>query len=150
MTRLATDPLMLMVPAHHQLASRSRIEITRLRNEVFISGTADDPNRVALASACARAGFTPQVAFETADYAATASMVRHGFAVAVVPRLAWPAGTHGVARLSLRGRTAASWRGTSRWHSEPAEPGPDHRATPPPDPVLASSALKAACKTEPE
>ena len=103
MTRLATDPLMLMVPAHHQLASRSRIEITQLRNEVFISGTADDPNRVALASACARAGFTPQVAFETADYAATASMVRHGFAVAVVPRLAWPAGTHGVARLSLRG-----------------------------------------------
>jgi len=55
------------------------------------------------ASACARAGFTPQVAFETADYAAAASTVRHGFAIAVVPRLAWPADTRGVARLSLRG-----------------------------------------------
>jgi DNA-binding transcriptional LysR family regulator len=77
-----------MVPDHHQLASRSRAEITQLQNEIFISGTSDDPNRVALANACAGAGFTPRVAFETADYAATASMVRHGFAIAVVPRLA--------------------------------------------------------------
>jgi hypothetical protein len=65
-TRLATDPLMLMVPDHHQLASRARVEIRQLRDEVFISGTSDDPNRVALASACAGAGFTPHVAFETA------------------------------------------------------------------------------------
>lgn len=93
---------MLMVPHHHQLASRSRVEITQLRYEIFISGTSDDPNRVALASACAGAGFAPHVAFETIDYAATASLVRHGFGIAVVPRLAWPAGTHGVARLSLR------------------------------------------------
>ena len=99
--KLATDPLLLMVPDHHQIASRSRIEIAQLRDETFISGTPDDPNRVALASACAGAGFTPHVAFETVDYAATASMVRHGFAIAVVPRLAWPADTHGVARLSL-------------------------------------------------
>jgi DNA-binding transcriptional LysR family regulator len=93
---------MLMVPRNHQLASRSRVEITRLRHETFISGTPDDPNRVALASACAGAGFAPHVAFETVDYAATASLVRHGFAIAVVPRLAWPADANGVARLSLR------------------------------------------------
>jgi hypothetical protein len=54
---------MLMVPRNHQLASRSRVEITRLRHETFISGTPDDPNRVALASACAGAGFAPYVAF---------------------------------------------------------------------------------------
>jgi DNA-binding transcriptional LysR family regulator len=100
-TRLATDPLMLMVPDRHQLASHSRVDISQLRNEIFISGTSDDPNRVALASACAGAGFAPHVAFETADYAATASLVRHGFAIAIVPRLAWPADTRGVDRLSL-------------------------------------------------
>jgi DNA-binding transcriptional LysR family regulator len=88
--------------AHH-FDGRHLAEITQLRDEVFISGTSDDPNRVALASACAGAGFTPRVAFETADYAATASLVRHGFAIAVVPRLAWPADNRGVARLSLRG-----------------------------------------------
>jgi DNA-binding transcriptional LysR family regulator len=91
---------MLMVPDHHRLASRSRVDITELRDETFISGTADDPNRVALASACAGAGFAPHVAFETADYA-TASLVRHGFAIAMVPTLAWPADTHGVTQLSL-------------------------------------------------
>jgi DNA-binding transcriptional LysR family regulator len=57
---------------------------------------------MALATACAGAGFAPHVAFETIDYAATASLVRHGFAIAVVPRLAWPADTNGVAQLSLR------------------------------------------------
>jgi DNA-binding transcriptional LysR family regulator len=102
-TRLASDRLMLMVPDQHQLASRSEVEITQLRDEVFISGTAGDPNRVALATACAGAGFTPRVAFETIDYVATASLVRHGFAIAVVPRLAWPADTGGLARLALRG-----------------------------------------------
>ena len=101
-TKLATDPLMLMVPDHHQLASRSQVEITQLSNETFISGTSEDPNRVALATTCAGAGFAPRVAFETIDYAATANMVRHGFGIAVVPTLAWPAGTDGVARLSLR------------------------------------------------
>jgi DNA-binding transcriptional LysR family regulator len=58
--------------------------------------------------ACASAGFTPRVAFETADYAATASMVRHGFAIAVVPRLAWPADTHGVAGGPCAARAAAT------------------------------------------
>ena len=43
------------------------------------------------------------MAFETIDYAATANLVRYGFAIAVVPRLAWPADTDGIARLSLRG-----------------------------------------------
>ena len=113
-----------MVPHHHQLASRSRVEITQLRYEIFISGTSDDPNRVALASACAGAGFAPHVAFETIDYAATASLVRHGFGIAVVPRLAWPAGTHGVARLSCACRAVASWRGTFCSLSERAEPQP--------------------------
>lgn len=101
-TSLPADPLMLMVSNRHPLASRSRVDITQLRDEVFISGTATDPNRVALASACAGAGFTPHVAFETSDYGATASLVRHGFGIAIVPRLAWPADSDGLARLSLR------------------------------------------------
>jgi DNA-binding transcriptional LysR family regulator len=101
-TTLSADPLMLMVSNHHPLASRSRVEIAQLRDEVFISGTATDANRVALAGACAGAGFTPHVAFETTDYAATTSLVRHGFAIAVVARLAWPDDNDGLARLSLR------------------------------------------------
>jgi DNA-binding transcriptional LysR family regulator len=108
-TTLVADPLMLMVPADHPLGRRRRVDIGDLRAETFISGNPDDPNRVALASACASAGFIPDVAFETADYAATATLVHHGFAIALVPRLAWPANARGLSRIALRveGRTVA-------------------------------------------
>ncbi|MGD0377494.1 MAG: LysR substrate-binding domain-containing protein [Streptosporangiaceae bacterium] len=72
-----------------------------LANDLWLTN-ARHANAMALATACAGAGFAPHVAFETIDYAATASLVRHGFAIAVVPRLAWPADTNGVAQLSLR------------------------------------------------
>jgi DNA-binding transcriptional LysR family regulator len=101
-TPLPADPLMLMVSNHHPLAARTRVDVDRLRDETFISGTTADPNRVALATACAAAGFAPRVAFETVDYAATAGLVRHGFGIAVVPRLAWPADNDGLTRLSLQ------------------------------------------------
>jgi DNA-binding transcriptional LysR family regulator len=104
---LATDPLMLMVPADHPLSHRRRVDIGVLRAETFISGNSDDPNRVALATACASAGFIPNVAFETADYAATATLVQHAFAIALVPRLAWPTNARGLSRIALHveGRT---------------------------------------------
>ena len=100
-TTLATDPLVLMVPDDHPLSARTRVDIVQLRDETFISGNPDDPNRVALATACASAGFIPNVAFETADYAATATLVQHGFAIALVPRLAWPANARGLSRITL-------------------------------------------------
>lgn len=100
-TPLATDPLMLMVPAEHRLSARKRVDIAQLRDEMFISGDPDDPNRIALATACASAGFIPNVAFETADYAATATLVHHGFAIALVPRLAWPTNASGLSRITL-------------------------------------------------
>jgi DNA-binding transcriptional LysR family regulator len=98
---LITDPLLLMVPDGHPVAQHSSIQIGQLRSETFISGTATDPNRVALATAAASAGFSPRVAFETNDYAATANLVRNGFGIAVVPRLAWPADGTGLRRLGL-------------------------------------------------
>jgi DNA-binding transcriptional LysR family regulator len=98
---LIADPLLLMVAADHPLAERTRVDLGKLRDETFISGTTADPNRIALAAASAGAGFAPHVAFETADYAATASLVRSGFGIAVVPRLAWPSDVSGIAQLSL-------------------------------------------------
>ena len=58
-THLIRDPLMLMVPADHALSARKRVDMERLRDEPFISGNPDDPNRTALATACASAGFVP-------------------------------------------------------------------------------------------
>ena len=66
------------------------IAIAELRDEVFVSGMAHDPNRIALELACATARFAPKIAFETADYAVTATLVAKGFGIALVPELARP------------------------------------------------------------
>jgi DNA-binding transcriptional LysR family regulator len=108
---LAEDPLDLMVPADHPLATHREVDIEHVRDEVFISGTPEDPNRVALATMCAAAGFTPRVSFETIDYTATANLVTHGLGVAVVPRLAWPVDAAGVVRVPIRPHDK---RGTTR------------------------------------
>jgi DNA-binding transcriptional LysR family regulator len=97
------DPLNLMVPAAHRLAGRDVIEIGALQSEVFVSGTGQDANRVALALACATAGFVPKIASETADYAVTATFVAKGFGIALVPELAWPsASARAVSRVHVR------------------------------------------------
>ena len=87
---LLEDPLNLMVPTAHRLAGRGLIEIGELAGEVFVSGTSEDPNRIALELASASARFAPKIAFETADYAVTATLVAKGFGIALVPELAWP------------------------------------------------------------
>jgi DNA-binding transcriptional LysR family regulator len=84
------DPLTLIVPAAHRLAGQQLIAIAELQDEVFVSGTAHDPNRIALELACATARFAPKIAFETADYAVTATLVAKGFGVALVPELVRP------------------------------------------------------------
>jgi DNA-binding transcriptional LysR family regulator len=84
------DPLNLMVPQAHRLTAQTQIEIAELQGEVFVSGTPENPNRTALELACATARFTPKIAFETADYAVTATLVAKGFGIALVPELAWP------------------------------------------------------------
>jgi DNA-binding transcriptional LysR family regulator len=84
------DPLNLIVPAAHRLAGHALVEIGELRGEVFVSGTAEDPNRVAPELACATARFAPKIAFETADYAVTLTLVAKGLGIALVPELARP------------------------------------------------------------
>ena len=43
-----------------------------------------------LSSWRARTRFAPKIAFETADYAGTATLVSKGFGIALVPQLVWP------------------------------------------------------------
>jgi DNA-binding transcriptional LysR family regulator len=101
-TTLATDPLMLMVPADHRLGARKRVDIAQLRDETFISGTPDDPNRIALATACASAGFIPNVAFETADYEPPPRSCATASRSPSCQRLAWPTNARGLSRIALR------------------------------------------------
>jgi DNA-binding transcriptional LysR family regulator len=45
------------------------------------------PNRVCLDALAARAGITPRISYETADYALTLALVRAGLGIALVPAM---------------------------------------------------------------
>ena len=107
---LRDDPLVLAVPSRHPLAQRPHIEVHELADATFISGAARDANRITLDTACARAGFTPNVAFETVDYGVTQTLVGSGLGVAVMPQLAYTA-TRQTRQIPLRlsGDTLSRW-----------------------------------------
>lgn len=82
---LLRDELVLLVPAAHPIIGS--VSLRELEHERWISGPSDAQNHVALEWAAARAGFVPEVAFETTDYAVTTTLVANGLGPAFVPRL---------------------------------------------------------------
>jgi DNA-binding transcriptional LysR family regulator len=86
---LLTDPLRIVLPATHPLADTApgKLRLADLNAEHWISGGQGVPNRVCLDTFAARAGFAPQVSYETADYALTIALVRVGLGIALVPAM---------------------------------------------------------------
>ncbi|MFD7411212.1 LysR family transcriptional regulator [Kitasatospora purpeofusca] len=86
-TALLSDPLDVALPPHHPLAGTPGLRLADLAAEPWIYGAAG-PWREITATACARAGFTPERAHTAADWTAILAMVAAGLGVALVPRLA--------------------------------------------------------------
>jgi len=84
--QIGVDRMAVAVPADSVLAARPEIELADLAVHTWIAPGAS-ACRDALAEACRRAGFAPDVAAETNDYQAMLRMVGAGVGVAVVPRL---------------------------------------------------------------
>ncbi|NNE13041.1 MAG: LysR family transcriptional regulator [Ilumatobacter sp.] len=82
---LLDDDLLLLVPSDHW--AHDGVRLADLEHERWVSGPPEAQNHVALEWAAARAGFTPEVAFETTDYAVTMTLVASGLGPAFVPRL---------------------------------------------------------------
>lgn len=96
---LLRDDLVLLVPERHWVGSR--IDLGALASERWISGPPNAQNHVALEWAAAAAGFVPQVAFETTDYAVTMTLVANGLGPAFVPRLIVGSAPTGVREVSV-------------------------------------------------
>ncbi|TQM69284.1 DNA-binding transcriptional LysR family regulator [Actinomadura hallensis] len=102
---LGEDPVRVLVPAGHPVASARRPRLADLAGETWASGCARCRDH--LRWACRRAGFTPDIAFATEDHVAVQRLVARGLAVAALPRLAL--GLHaepGVARPPVAGTGA--------------------------------------------
>lgn len=85
---LGADELDAALPADHPLAAAGRVELPALATESWISGDGQGCCGAITATACAAAGFVPDVVHETNDWQAVAQLVAHGHGVALLPRLA--------------------------------------------------------------
>ena len=102
---LLTEPVLAILPDRHALASRDAIRLVDLAAERFIAEPAADHRPFTLV-ACHAAGFEPDVAGYSSDFALTTALVARGGAVALIPRMALHE-TSGVVGLSLSEPTLA-------------------------------------------
>ncbi|WP_214403327.1 LysR family transcriptional regulator [Pseudonocardia lacus] len=81
---LPDDPLRLVLPVGHPLATAPVADLTALAGEPWISGTAFACAE-SLRAICGVAGFTPRVALDSDRYPTTLALVAAGHGVALVP-----------------------------------------------------------------
>ncbi|TDC79063.1 LysR family transcriptional regulator [Actinomadura sp. 7K507] len=83
---LREDPIRLLVPAGHPLASARRPRLGDLAGQTWASGCSRCRDH--LRWACEKAGFTPDIAFATEDHVAIQRLVARGLAVTTLPEMA--------------------------------------------------------------
>lgn len=82
---LQRQPLGLVVPAGHPLAGRRRVRLPELAGERFIGFKPGYGLRRITDDWCARAGFTPDIAFEGEDVATVRGLVAADLGIALLP-----------------------------------------------------------------
>jgi DNA-binding transcriptional LysR family regulator len=84
---LLEERMQLALPKDHRLADRERIPLSELGGETWIVGTCNHSCRDNAVLACRRAGFEPEIGFESDDYQVHQSLVSAGMGVSLVPEL---------------------------------------------------------------
>src|SRR3954471_6276455 len=83
--RLTSEPLRLIVAARHPLASRSAVELAEVAEQAFVTVRRTSLLRHQCDELCARAGFSPDIAFECEDLPTLRGFVATGLGIAIVP-----------------------------------------------------------------
>jgi DNA-binding transcriptional LysR family regulator len=84
---LIEDPMFLVLPRQHPLATKRNLRLADLADEAWIGGAPDCECNRLIYSACTRAGYAPRMAFETDDYAAVQGFVAAGVGVSLIAEL---------------------------------------------------------------
>lgn len=110
---LHAEPLVLVVPRGHRLATRAKVAFEETATEMFVCMKPGYGMRTYLDDLAAAAGFTPDVRFEGDDLATLRGLVSAGLGVSVAPRD--PHGAPGCAEIPITDpeavrRIGACWR----------------------------------------
>lgn len=85
---LLTEQMHVALPLDHPLADRESMELERLADESWLCGASNGSCRELTIRSCQRAGFEPDVSFESDDYNVMQSLVAAGMGVTLLPDLA--------------------------------------------------------------
>jgi molybdate transport repressor ModE-like protein len=85
---LMDDPLRLVLPANHPLASRKAVKLEQLADDAWVGGCGGGLCQQMVIDWCADAGFEPNIAFESDDHNVLVGLVAAGVGVALLPELA--------------------------------------------------------------
>lgn len=88
MTHLLDEQMHVALPPGHPLAGRSSLRLEQLSEEPWLCGSSETSCRQLTLRSCERAGFTPDVAYESNDYTVMLALVASGMGVTLVPDLA--------------------------------------------------------------
>ncbi|HTV72993.1 MAG TPA: LysR family transcriptional regulator [Candidatus Acidoferrales bacterium] len=86
LTSLGDDEVALAVAVTHPLAERKVVRLDELRDEQFVVYAAGAGLQVQLLSAAREAGFTPRIAFESADSWTLRALASEGLGIGMLPR----------------------------------------------------------------
>jgi DNA-binding transcriptional LysR family regulator len=87
---LLTESMHVALPAQHELAGRSKVNMRDLAEEIWLCGDSPSSCGEATLRACRDAGFDPRVGFESDDYHVLQGFVAAGLGVTLLPDLALP------------------------------------------------------------
>ncbi|CQR59720.1 LysR family transcriptional regulator [Streptomyces leeuwenhoekii] len=94
--RLLDDAYHAVLPAGHPLASRQVVDLAELAGEPWVGSEPPGPCLAPIVDACAAAGFSPDFAAKSQDYATAQGFVAAGLGVSLIPRLGLSARHPGV------------------------------------------------------
>jgi molybdate transport repressor ModE-like protein len=85
---LFDEPMLIALPADHELARQSQVKLSDLADERWMLGTtAACPDAGRFIQTCHASGFDPEIAFHNDDYTAILGFVAAGVGVAPVPEM---------------------------------------------------------------
>jgi DNA-binding transcriptional LysR family regulator len=107
---LLDDPLDVIVPGDHPLASRETATLEELASEPWITEAAGSTYHSLFTAAFTAVGVTPRIAHEAVEWETHIAFVGAGLGVGLLPRLAPLHGAENVVRLRITGKAKPARR----------------------------------------
>lgn len=90
LVHLLDDAYRVVLPKGHRLAAKRTVDLAELADERWVGSESPGPCLDTVLDACAAAGFSPDFAVESADYATAQGFVAAGLGISLVPGMGLP------------------------------------------------------------